>query len=601
MSYALVAATLASVLAFAVFLYLVRVRWFARFEAGFLVALTLAVGGFGFVTASLFGFWAYDRGRAVLIETLHDQLQNLADVIEEETVNDLKKAHSHLIRLTKEVGRTRSFSETAALAKVLARVQRFEPRFVQLDVLDDHGDIVVSHELDGRPETVDPASLAAVRNSEVFVSEPFFSSLRGRYLLIVGVPMTDSSGKNGALLTWYDIQEDLVDVLKAALFGKTGRAVLIDAKGVIFAHPDTKVVGTDVSDFTAVQDAWRGETGWVVAPNNEGIERLFVYRPMPKIATGDSKPWVLLAGIDTAEAFAPIHHLTVEFAVGFVAILLACVLLSRQLAVSIRRPVQELVEFARRVGQGDLQQRAAIEGRDEMGQLSGALNEMVSGLQDRDRVKEIFGRYVTTSVSEEILRGNLNLGGERRNLSILISDVRNFTAMSEKLPPEEVVGFLNEYFTEMVEAVFEQGGILDKFIGDGLLAVFGALDESPDHARRAVRAALRMRELVEAINERRALVHDPPFAIGIGINTDDVVVGNIGSRRRLEYTVIGDGVNTASRVESLNKEFGTTILITESTYDALNGEFVCRPMPEAHLKGKEHAPKVFEVVGEKTG
>jgi class 3 adenylate cyclase len=207
---------------------------------------------------------------------------------------------------------------------------------------------------------------------------------------------------------------------------------------------------------------------------------------------------------------------------------------------------------------------------------------------------------VTTKVSEKILQGNLKLGGELRNLTVLISDVRNFTAMSEKMAAEEVVAFLNHYFSEMVEAVFEESGVLDKFIGDGLLAVYGSLDETPDHPRRAVRTALRMKERVEKINDERAAVGKPPIAIGIGIHTDDVVVGNIGSRRRLEYTVIGDGVNTCSRIESLNKEFDTTILITESTYAELGDEFVCRPMPEAHLKGKTNVPKVYEVVSEKT-
>jgi adenylate cyclase len=358
-------------------------------------------------------------------------------------------------------------------------------------------------------------------------------------------------------------------------------------------------VGDDVSSYSAVELAWEGKAGWIEGSNLAGVERVFDYRPMKEVATIGSKPWTLLVGIDASEALAPIHSLTVEFAIGLVAILLACILLSRQLAVSIRQPVQHLVHFAADVGKGDLQKRVAIGGRDEMGQLGGALNRMVTGLEERDRVKEIFGRYVTAKVSEKILQGNLNLGGELRNLTVLISDIRNFTAMSESMAAEEVVAFLNDYFSEMVEAVFEESGVLDKFIGDGLLAVYGSLDETPDHPRRAVRTALRMQARVEKINRERAAVGKPPIAIGIGIHTDEVVVGNIGSRRRLEYTVIGDGVNTCSRIESLNKEFGTTILITESTHAALGDEFECRPMPEAHLKGKTHAPKVYEVVGVK--
>jgi adenylate cyclase len=169
------------------------------------------------------------------------------------------------------------------------------------------------------------------------------------------------------------------------------------------------------------------------------------------------------------------------------------------------------------------------------------------------------------------------------------------------MTPAQVVTFLNDYFSEMVEAVFDQGGILDKFMGDGLMAVFGSMGEMPDHPRRAVLAALRMKSLLSKINGDRAMVGNPPIAIGIGVHTDDVIVGNIGSRRRLEYTVIGDGVNTCSRVQALNKEFGTTILITQTTYETVKDEFECRAMPEKELRGKTHALKFYEVVSLKAG
>src|SRR5262249_7836420 len=159
--------------------------------------------------------------------------------------------------------------------------------------------------------------------------------------------------------------------------------------------------------------------------------------------------------------------------------------------------------------------------------------------------------------------------------------------------------FLNDYFSEMVEAVFEQHGVLDKFIGDGMLAVFGTLDARADHERRAVLAALRMKARLAKLNGERAIIGQAPIDIGIGVHTDEVVVGNIGSRKRLEYTVIGDGVNTCARVEGLNKEFGTTILITENTWEHVQDEFICRAMPEAPLRGKTKAPRVFEVLSAK--
>src|SRR6202023_24318 len=134
---------------------------------------------------------------------------------------------------------------------------------------------------------------------------------------------------------------------------------------------------------------------------------------------------------------------------------------------------------------------------------------------------------------------------------------------SEAMTPAQVVEFLNEYFSEMVDAVFEHGGVLDKFIGDGMLATFGSVDDAPDPSRRAVQAAMRMKAKLAAINAARTAQGKPIIHIGIRIHTADVIVGNIGSRKRSEYTVIGDGVNTCSRVEPLNKDFGTTLLVTQ--------------------------------------
>ena len=182
---------------------------------------------------------------------------------------------------------------------------------------------------------------------------------------------------------------------------------------------------------------------------------------------------------------------------------------------------------------------------------------------------------------------------------MLISDIRDFTAMSEQMEPEEVVQFLNAYFSDMVDAVFEYGGVLDKFLGDGLLAVFGSFSDGPDHAWRAVSAALRMNARLGNINDERTAAGLLPIRIGIGIHTGEVIVGNIGSQRRLEYTVIGDGVNTTSRLESLNKQFSTMILISEVTYEAVKERFECRHMPECILRGRTRPTQVYEVVAAK--
>ena len=171
--------------------------------------------------------------------------------------------------------------------------------------------------------------------------------------------------------------------------------------------------------------------------------------------------------------------------------------------------------------------------------------------------------------------------------------------MSEQMTPAQVVTFLNDYFSEMVDAVFEQNGMLDKFLGDGLMAVFGAFGDATDHPRRAVLAALRMKALLAKINGERAMSGKPAIAIGIGIHSDDVIVGNIGSRKRLEFTVVGDGVNVSSRLQALNKELGTTILVSETTFEAVKDEFECRQMPEPALRGKRKELRLYEVLSVK--
>ena len=185
--------------------------------------------------------------------------------------------------------------------------------------------------------------------------------------------------------------------------------------------------------------------------------------------------------IDESEALAVFGQL--QQALAAIALLfLLSLLLAHQVATSVGRPLDSLKQFAARLGRGELEAQVDVQGRDVAGSLAESLDAMAVGLRERDRVKEVFGRYIATQVSDRILRGDVNLGGEARDVSILFSDIRNFTTMSEDMTPQQVVSFLNAYFSEMVEAVFEQGGVLDKFLGDGLMAVFGSLGDQPDHA-----------------------------------------------------------------------------------------------------------------------
>ena len=221
--------------------------------------------------------------------------------------------------------------------------------------------------------------------------------------------------------------------------------------------------------------------------------------------------------------------------------------------------------------------------------------------KEKKKIKGAFQHYVTASVVNEILRDpeKLKLGGEKKRLTVLFSDIRGFTSLSERLSPEEVVKLLNEYFTEMTEIVFEHKGTLDKFIGDALMVIYGAPIFYPEHAQEAILTALAMREKLAELQARREKEGKAPFRIGVGINTGEMVEGNMGSSDRWDYTVVGDAVNLASRLESLNKEYKTDILISESTYELVKDLIEVRQCGQVKVKGKEKEVLVYEVIGRK--
>jgi class 3 adenylate cyclase len=595
-----VAAIVAVGLLTVLFMVAVRLRLFGRARHGFLLALVTAVAGAGLTTAALLGLWGYVQGEKILFGQFVMHMETLGMVVEKEIRDDVADTLKRLERLAREIAPDSARQRPGNLREALSAVQAFDPALLQINIRDGQGALVLSTVVTSEAEPAPRVGAAFALEGKAYVSEPYVSPMFKRYVLSLAVPVRGPDGGiRGALTARYDIQQEFGDLLAPARFGRTGYVVLLDQDGRILAHPDSALIGQDLSSYPAVQGALDGRRGWVRAMNRAGVERLFVYQPLENPATVARKPWVLLTEVDPDEALAPFAALHTQFLLALVALAVACLLVASQVAFSIRGPLARLFRFAKAVRGGDLTQRAQITGRDEIAELATALNEMVQGLQERDRVKEIFGRYLTKDISERVLKGEVRLGGERRRVTILLSDIRDFTSMSERMAPEEVVSFLNDYFSEMVDAVFEHGGVLDKFIGDGMLAVFGSLDDEPDHGRRAVQAALRMKVVLAKLNEERAVAGRPPISIGIGIHTDDVIVGNIGSRRRLEYTVIGDGVNTCSRVEALNKEFGTTILITEATYAEVSQEFECRLMPETSLRGKTKALRVYEVVSRK--
>jgi len=237
-----------------------------------------------------------------------------------------------------------------------------------------------------------------------------------------------------------------------------------------------------------------------------------------------------------------------------------------------------------------------VKTHDELELLTSGFNQMVDGLIERDRLRTTFGKYMTESVVAHLLSGKVALGGETIQVTILFSDIRSFTTISETMDAQTLVGLLNEYFTEMVSIIMKHGGVVDKYIGDAIMAVFGAPVPTPDDAANAVRAAIDMRAALTRLNKRLVARGVQPLRTGIGIHTGEVVAGNIGSEERMEYTVIGDPVNVASRLESCTKDVGVDKLISETTYERTKDFVTARPVEQLSVKGRAEPVKAYELI-----
>jgi len=219
--------------------------------------------------------------------------------------------------------------------------------------------------------------------------------------------------------------------------------------------------------------------------------------------------------------------------------------------------------------------------------------------RERQKVKHAFNHYLSASVVNDILRDpeKLKLGGDKQTLTVLFSDIRGFTSISERLTPEELVRLLNRYLTLMTNIVFKYEGTLDKYMGDAIMAIWGAPLWQNDHASRACDAAVDMIRTLSRLQPILDEMQIPQFRIGIGINTGDMVVGNMGSDERFDYTVMGDAVNLGSRLEGTNKEYGTSIIISESTYQNVKDRFLCRDLDCIRVKGKMEPITIYELMG----
>lgn len=261
---------------------------------------------------------------------------------------------------------------------------------------------------------------------------------------------------------------------------------------------------------------------------------------------------------------------------------------------SLLRPLRLLSQAMTKVSQGDLSQRIPVTSNDEVGELTGQFNNMIEGLRERERIRETFGRYVDESVAATILRreGAGVLAGETREATVLFSDIEGFTTIAEHLPPDQLVLALNEYLQTVLAPIRAHGGVVNTFIGDGLFASFNMPLACDGHAPAAVRAAL---DIQRAVGSRTFGDIGMSFATRIGISTGGVIGGSVGAGQRMSFTLLGDTVNLAARLEELNKQHGTRILVSESTRSCCNGEFAFSPLGSVVVRGRSEPVAIFSI------
>ena len=293
--------------------------------------------------------------------------------------------------------------------------------------------------------------------------------------------------------------------------------------------------------------------------------------------------------------FDRLRELQITIVQASVAGAIAALLLGLLVARRLTRPISALTEGVARVAGGDLSEELPVRSRDEIGQLTRAFNEMVAGLRQRDFIRNAFGRYVSPEVAKTLLESpeGLRLGGHKREVTVLMSDLRGYTRFAERGDPARVMEVLNGYLARMADIVIAHGGTINEFIGDAIFAVFGAPLDQPDHAERAAAAALAMQAAMDELNRENAAREWPRFEMGIGVNTGEAVVGNIGSEQRAKYAVVGAAVNLAARVEGCT--VGGQIFVTTSTLDRVRDLVEVGEPVRVELKGIAEPVLLYEL------
>ena len=434
---------------------------------------------------------------------------------------------------------------------------------------------------------------------QVFAGQPLLrnrSMVGGAPLFSMAVPIAkDSAGR----VTHIALADLPLSALQRGFSKTTERTVyLVDKDGILLAHPNEKLVldGVSFANLPIVKTALaskvsQGQLRYQVPKKKEFFISAYVRCLFDLVVISEAPESVILepAKLMRREVF---YISGIVVSIGFLVIFV--------FSLTLTKPIERLVKIAGLVAQGNfnVSATAGVKSKDEIEMLAWAFDGMTDGLRERDKVKNLFNKFHGSSVTENLLEsGDVQLGGMRKKVCVFFSDIRGFTKFSENRSPEDVVSMLNEYFTVMVNVINRNGGVVDKFIGDAIMAVWGTPKSTGDDPFNAVKSCLEMRLGLATLNETRISRGEEPLLMGMGLHYGEAISGTVGSIDRMEFTVIGDTVNMASRIESSTKSFGTDLLLSDDLAKSVEGRVILEAAGSVEVKGKSDALKLYKVRG----
>lgn len=419
-------------------------------------------------------------------------------------------------------------------------------------------------------------------------------------------PVLDEKGN--VIRVWaMDIELDAIsDFLRELKIGKSGVVFIINQKHEVVAHPDIsriikeeagklRPVRIEELESSPINTAFREH----IATGNNNLfvesEGKRYFASVSRFPETFPVPWEIVLVVPEDDFTSDAWQLIKQSLFLCMLILGMAVLMAVFIARSISRPIQKLTEETGKIKNFQLDGRVAVRSHiKEIQSMSNAISAMKSGLK-------AFRRYVPHELVRQLVNTGeeARLGGHKKELTILFSDIAGFTAISESMTPEELMLHLSEYFDELTKILTAQKATIDKFIGDAILAFWGAPVPDEDHVLHACRAGLRCQKKIRELNRKWESQGKQPFITRIGISTGVTLVGNVGSSERINYTVMGDNVNLASRLEGANKLYGSGIIVTQRTHDAVSDGFLFRLLGIIAVKGKSEETTIYELVAEK--